>query len=323
LLAGPADSLVAPVFVTPRSNLVFQLDKQNRAEPWLRVTTAGSNHFTLKARRIGRPGLEGLTSRESRLPADPLPWSAIGRIDEVVTRAKSFGLLGGIVLGLSGAGLGNALGAPSHQGGAYALAGLGVFGAAGGFLGSRYGERFPHERNWYIGETLNAPAELPPAAAEPTISGPGGSGIVTSEAALRTARRIQPDRVIRVSHLLGRFQGFAGVAGPDGLEQLRLAERAPREWKVGAPPERIPWESIDEIRMRGGSGIHGALFGAGTFAAVGALFGAALVATLSGGEVTVAEGALAGAAIAAPVGLALGAGTGSMVRRWVVVYRRP
>lgn len=73
--------------------------------------------------------------------------------------------------------------------------------------------------------------------------------------------------------------------------------------------------------MRGGSAMMGALAGAGSFAAVGAMFGLAAVAVGGSGDVSVAEGALVGAGITAPFGALLGGGAGLLVRRWVVVYR--
>ena len=99
-------------FATPSTNLLFQLEKQNRRSPWLHVTT-DSARFTLKASRIDELGLHGLTPpRDAQLSSDALRWSQVGRIDEVVTRAQRGRVMGSIVLGLAGAGLGNALGAP-------------------------------------------------------------------------------------------------------------------------------------------------------------------------------------------------------------------
>ena len=347
LLTLAAPAAVPASFAAPSPNLVFQLGKQNQAHPWLKIT-AESARFTLKADRFDRVGIVGLTSAEDPRPRDPLPWSTVARIDEVATRARSFGMLGGITVGLLGAGLGNALGAPDRQGGAYALAGLAVMGAVGAFAGARFGERFQHERNWYVGEAASAPsvavatAELstiatqpspPPSIATPpasiatpppaavSITSPDDTGI--SPVSLRAARRIGPDDAIRVVHSIGQFQGFARVAGPEGLEGLRVDPRATGEWRNATTPERIPWESIDQIQMRGGSGLRGTLAGATVFGAAGALLGLAVVAALGSGDVNPAEGALAGFAVTAPVGGLIGAGAGAMFRRWVVVYRRP
>jgi hypothetical protein len=319
-LTTPPAAAIPASFAAPSSNLVFQFGKQNQSHPWLKVTSE-SVRFTLKADRFERVGLVGLTSVEDPRPRDPLPWSRVARIDEVVTRARSFGMLGGITIGLLGAGLGNALGAPDGQGGAYALAGLTVMGAVGAFVGARFGERFQHERNWYVGEPLPAPNTVL-ASAESSMTVPEPS-LPAPTASLRAARRIGPDDAVRVVHSDGHFQGFAQVAGPEGLEGLRIDPHAAGEWRHSALPERIPWESIDEIRMRGGSGLRGTLAGATVFGAVGALFGLAVVAALSDGNVNPAEGALAGFAITAPVGALIGAGAGAMFRRWVVVYQRP
>ncbi len=320
----------------PSPNLLFQFQKQNRSHPWLRVAT-DSARLTLKARRIDELGLHGLTAPgNAPLPHDPLTWAEIARIDEVVTRAQRGRVMGSIVLGLAGAGLGNALGAPNGDGGNDAMLGFAVLGGVGAWLGGAYGERFKHERNWYVADTsvrmlsvaplaLAAPrassAPLETVAPAPLGTAVPAPRLAMSPARIRTSNRIGKDDVIRVTGSFGTFQGFADLAGPTGLEGLHPDPKARGEWAHRRVPERIPWEAIDEVRMRGGSGINGALVGAGSFAAVGALFGLAAVAALGSGDVSVAEGALVGAGIAAPFGALFGAGAGALVRRWVVVYR--
>jgi hypothetical protein len=323
-------------FAPPSPNLLFQLEKQNRSHPWLRVAT-DSARLTLKVRRIDQLGLHGLIAPADAPPShDPLSWREIKRIDEVVTRAQRGRVMGSLVLGLAGAGLGNALGAPNGDGGNDAMLGFVVLGGVGGWLGGVYGERFKHERNWYVADTarrmlsvapttsvepLASPAPLETVAPAPLETVAPAPSLGMSPAMIRVSNRIGKDDVLRVTGSFGSFQGFADLVGPTGLEGLRADRKAHGEWAHGKVPERIPWETIDEVRMRGGTGTNGALVGAGSFAAVGALFGLAAVAVLGDGSVSVVSGALVGAGIAAPFGALFGAGAGALVRRWVVVYR--
>lgn len=318
----------------PSPNLLFQLEKQNRSHPWFLATT-DSARLRLKVRRIDERGLRGLTVPEgASTPPGLLPWSKIDRLDEVVTRAQRGRVWGAIAIGLAGAGLGNMIGAADHRGGQLAMAGLAVFGGLGAWGGGWYGERFQHERNWYVADPRRALGG-PLAAAAAADSGPVGvtpendeRGSTTvaesaaSPAAIRAAERIGSDDVIRATGDFGRFQGFAHLAGPQGLEGLRVDRRARGEWTRAVPSEPIAWNTIDEVRMRGGNGMTGALVGAAVFAAAGALLGVAVVAASSTTDATVGEGAAVGAAISAPVGAVLGLASGALVRRWVVVYRR-
>lgn len=317
-------------FAPPSPNQLFQLEKQNRSHPWLRVAT-DSARLTLKARRIDHLGLHGLTAPADAPPLhDPLSWREIERIDEVVTRAQRGRVMGSLVLGLAGAGLGNALGAPNGDGGNDAMLGFVVLGGVGGWLGGVYGERFKHERNWYVADTaakmlsatpLASPAPLETASPAPLETVAPAPSLGMSPAMIRVSNRIGKDDLVRVTGSFGSFQGFADLVGPTGFEGLRADRKAHGEWAHGKVPERIRWEEIDEVRMRGGTGTNGALVGAGSFAAVGALFGLAAVAVLGDGSVPVVSGALVGAGIAAPFGALFGAGAGALVRRWVVVYR--
>ena len=302
----------------PSSNLLFQLEKQNRSRPWLQITT-GSERLTLKVHRIDALGLSGLTAPDSVLPpAASLRWTEIERIDEVVTRAHQWRVTGAIALGLAGAGLGNAIGAPTNRGGRLALVGLAAFGSLGGWLGGLYGERFQHESNWYVVDTTaRIAADAPPVIAVKPAE------LAASPDVIRVANRIGRHDVIRLSGDFGKFQGFADAVGPEGLEGLRVDRRARNEWANTAPPARVPWEAVDEIQMRGGSGGKGALIGAANFAVVGAVVGMAAVAVAGTGDASVLEGALLGAALCAPFGAVLGAGAGAAARHWVVVYRRP
>ena len=216
-LPAAASGTLAP----PSPNLLFQLEKQNRSRPWLRVAT-DSARLTLKARRIDELGLHGLTApRGGPLPHDPLSWTEIARIDEVVTRAGRGGMIGSIVLGLSGAGLGNALGAPEGNGGNDAMLGFVALGTVGGFLGAKYGERFKHERNWYVADTsarrLSAPfvSAAPLEAAPPSANAPAPESATPPETAAPAPHLSTSRAVIRASNRIGKddlisvFDGYA------------------------------------------------------------------------------------------------------------------
>src|SRR5262249_10405645 len=175
---------------------------------------------------------------DAPLPRDPLAWPEIRRLDEVVTQSHTFRWTGGVVLGLLGAGLGNALGAPSRSGGRYWLVGLLAGGAIGAWAGSKYGDRFQHDENWYT-----APPPAPPptdaqsmaialadsaradslsavSAAADTAGPDTLARASASPEALALAARLKPSTHIRVAGEFGRFQGYARVAGPDGLERI-------------------------------------------------------------------------------------------------------
>jgi hypothetical protein len=322
-------------YTQPSPNLVFQFEKQNRSHPWLRIAT-DSTRRQLKVRAIDEQGMSGFTSPEGLVaPREPLSWNQIGRIDEVVTRAHAYRVTGVIVFGLLGAGLGNALGAPNDLGARYALAGFAVFGTLGGWLGGRFGERFQHERNWYIADTTTQRVpSAAPVAAVPLVSEVAGatqasavglSGALTPPMSLEVehvASRINSDKLIRLSGDFGKFQGFVGVAGPEGLERFVADPKAEGEWAGASLPNRIPWASVQQVHMRGGSGMAGALAGSIAFASLGALLGAAAVGVSGTTSATVGEGALLGAGLALPFGFVLGGGIGLLSRHWVVVYTR-
>ena len=316
LLATPVQPLIASDSLPrPNRNLIFQFEKENRDHPWL-IATTPTGRFRFKAAWIDRVGLGGL-SPEGASPADPLPWAQVERLDERVTHRRQGQRLGSFALGLAGAGLGNALGAPSRSGGSYAMVGYALMSTIGGVVGGHLGDGHGSERNWYIAGAAvsGAPEQLAAAPTAPEL--PVGTDV------LRACGRIGPHDVFRASGEFGHFQGYADVAGPSGLESLRTDRQAREEWAGSPLPERISWETINEVQMRGGSALKGALGLGASFALMGALLGAAAVAVAGDGSVGVGSGAALGAAYVAPVGIVLGAGLGALVRRWVVVYRRP
>jgi hypothetical protein len=138
---------------------------------------------------------------------------------------------------------------------------------------------------------------------------------------VHASERIHPEHLVRVHSSFGIFEGYAGIAGPEGLEQLK-PRHPPKHGKASPPlPALMTWAEIDRVEVRGGSALRGAIAGAIAFAAMGALLGAAAV-SLAESDVTAAEGAGIGAIYVAPVGFVLGGLTGVAARHWVVLYAR-
>ena len=337
LLLTPPSAAASELPHSPSANAVYQFQKSNRTKPWLHIVT-DSGSVTRRAKLVDRSGLYNLTAPDGTKEPGPLLWRDIRRVDEVVTRSRQMHVVGGIVLGLTFAGLGNALGAPDGKGHGYALAGMLIGQTVGGVLGSRYGERYKSERLWYadphgavsIRSDSVATNSLPPA---PIISTPAvpleavASGSLESAPPLAPSAQKACDRInsnlrIRVHSRLGMFDGYAASAGPQGLGDLRPFHR-PRRGAAAPPlPDLIAWDDIDRVEARGGSSLNGALAGAMGFAAFGALVGAAAIAA-SSSDYSVAGAAGIGALYLAPVGLVLGGLSGMAVRHWVAIYKRP
>jgi hypothetical protein len=302
----------------PSPNELFQFQKDNRSHPLLRIT-ADSALVERKVRRIDPIGLHGMSTPDGVRLSEPMTWSRIQRIDEVVTRAGPWRTAGAVTFGLLGAGLGNALGAPKHQGGSMAMGGLVVFGGAGGWLGGKYGSRFRSARNWYVADTVSVREPAAHLEAPAPVSEPNADPAVLS-----ACDRIGRKELFRIYGSFGSFQGYADIVGPQGLEALHADRHGQQRDAEPTLPRLIPWDQVDRIEMRGGSALRGALIGGASFAALGALVGMAAVAATSGGaRVTVAEGGAMGALYVAPVGIVIGGLGGMAARRWVVVYRRP
>ena len=331
LLLTPTPVAASELTASPSANAVYQFQKSNRTKPWLHIVT-DSGSVTRRAQLVDRSGLYNLTAPDGTKQPDPLLWRDIHRIDEVVTRSRQMHVVGGIVLGLTFAGLGNALGAPDGKGHGYALAGMLIGQTVGGVLGSRYGERYKSEKLWYaaapgaVGTTSDSSAaQLAPAAsitgadtaavALPSIRTPRDT-LALTPAARRACDRINPNLRIRVRSRFGLLDGYAGSAGPQGLGDLRPFHR-PRRGATATPlPDLIAWDEIDRVEARGGSSLTGALAGAMGFAAFGAI-------AASSSDYSVAGAAGIGALYLAPVGLVLGGLSGMAVRHWVAIYKRP
>lgn len=338
-LIAAAPAMAAGAAAAPAPNLQFQLEKQNRSRPWLRVTT-DSGRFDLHADELDGFGLHGFEAHreEAPLPHDPLAWSEIHRLDQVVTRGHRYGKIGAVVLGLLGAGLGNALGAPSNGGGSEAMIGLAVGGAAGAWLGASYGNRFQSEVNWYTAAPP-APGAPPPTDALSMAAAVADSAHVDSTRALAAAdstrepppppealalaARLGPDDLIRVSGDFHKFQGRAQIAGPGGLERLVVDHHAPKDWRPHPVPERLSWSAIVQVETRHSNAGRGAVGTALMFGVSGALLSAAVVGLADSPSVTPGEAALQGGAVMGLIGAVVGAGIGSASHHWSVVYHRP
>lgn len=305
----------------PDENHLFQLTKMNRGQPWLRVTT-NSSRYKLKVDRFDVVGLHGFEAEdEAPAPRGPLAWDEIKRVDEIVTRGRSYGTKAAVVLGLVGAGIGNALGAPDAKGGSYAFVGLLTGGLAGAWLGSSFGNRYEKEVNWYTAPPPATPG-APPTGAVALVAADSSHEPPTPAKALKFAASLGPDEHVRVSGSFGKFQGYVGVAGPYGLEHLVVKSNAPEAWRPQQLPDHIPWSAVDEVQTRGGHVVEGALGTGLAFAGLGALLGAAAVAVSDSDNVGVGPGAAYGAAVLGGTGAVIGAGLGAISRGWKTVYRR-
>jgi len=322
LVAAPLPARSEEGFTAPPPNLLFQLQKQNRQRPWLRVS-ADSARLTVRAGRIDEIGLAEISSRGSAPPPpDRIAWRSISRIDEVRTREGRGRRLGFLLAGLAGAGLGNMIGAAHHEGGSDALLGLVVFGSLGAWQGGRLGARFERESPWYIGTP--APAGTTLATPAPDGGGTPPSLAASSEfraspQVLATCARIGPEDLIRLHGDFGEFQGFVGVVGPRGVEGLRTNRES-----SGVTADSlglIPWSRIHGIDMRGGSAAKGAIAGGVLFGALGGMVGAAAVSVAQASETSstaFVEGALFGGAC----GALLGGLIGAVIPSWHRVYAR-
>jgi len=329
------EDLPMNAFAAPSPNLLFQLQRSNRRHPWLEVST-DSTRTTLRAGRIDEFGLSELRAFElgASSPA-PMPWRQIRKIDERATGARQAGTWGFVLLGAGGAMLGNAIGAPDRQGGTDALIGLGVMGGVGAWLGSRLGERRVHAVPWYVGVPAGPGEAIPPAVAtelEPTEpvgvpveAGDNEESTTTSpdpsDRVLRACKRISPERLLRVAADFGKFQGYAGIIGPQGLEGLRQDRNAHAPYDASAPAELITWDRIDRVEVRASSALYGALMTGAALGSAGGLLAAAVVLGLGGDSAEALGGFGIGFGIAGATGAVIGGLVGAAVPHWQRVYQ--
>ena len=314
-------------FAAPSQNLLYQLQKQNFGQPWLRVAT-DSSRLMLKARRIDELGLGGLRSRKSDPPAPSLvAWRSIARIDEIATHETAGKVTGFLVGGTAGL---IVMAATSNAGNdapakliAVLLVGLGTW------QGGHIGKRMVDERQWYVGTPLEAVppvavdtsaalAHSPPALAPPTPPPPAPTP--PSMEVYRACARVDRNDHIRMHGDFGKFQGYASVIGPEGVDGLSADHGGHSK---PAPTGLVTWDQIDRMEKRGGSAGKGARVGAVSMGLLGGMLGGALAATgnASGGEAAAAFAA--GAAVGALLGAGVGAALGAPVPAWHRVYERP
>lgn len=290
----------------------------------MRVST-DSLRLTLRAGRIDELGLEDLHSRRSDPPPpDRIAWRTISRIDEVRTRESRGRNAGFLLAGLAGAGLGNMIGAAHHQGGKDALFGLVVFGSLGAWQGGRYGERFEREHPWYVGTPAPVETTLATSASQGGGEAPRpgvSAGPLASRGVLEACARIGPTRLIRMRGDFGQFEGFAGVVGPQGLEDLRSKLKPSGRTAGSTPAGLVPWSRIQRVEVRGGSAGKGAVAGGVLFGALGGMVGAAAVTVANGSE-TASTAFIEGALVGGACGAVLGGLMGAAIPGWHRVYGR-
>jgi hypothetical protein len=322
LAAAHSSAASSNEFAAPSQNLLFQIQKRNYGQPWLRVAT-DSSRLMLKARRIDELGLGDLKSRKSDPPAPSLvAWRSIARIDEIATHEVAGKVTGFLVGGTAGIMVG-VISSNAHQQAA-AMLGAALLGGLCAWQGGRIGKRMVDERQWYVGtpadavppvavDTSAALAHSPPAPTPPAPPPP-------SAKVLQACARVDRNDHIRMRGDFGKFQGYASVVGPEGVEGLRADHGG---HSTPAPTGLVSWDQIDRMDKRGGSAGKGALYGAASLGLLGGMFGGALAASANATDQEVAGGVFAGAAAGALLGAGLGALFGAPIPAWHRVYERP
>jgi hypothetical protein len=159
------------------------------------------------------------------------------------------------------------------------------------------------------------------ATAGPSADTLRASPGVTATAAIRAAcEQIDEDDLLRIRADFGTFEGFASVDDSTGLSGLR-ARSAPG---AEAFPERLSWDRIQTVEIHGNNGKHGAIRGAVTLGAIGAIGGVlALWGATTYGNSSAnpsASWVLEPALIGAGAGALIGGVSGSMKVVWRRVY---
>jgi hypothetical protein len=318
LTAAPSGSASSNEFAAPSQNLLYQLQKRNQGQPWLRVAT-DSSQLMLKARRIDELGLGGLKSPKSDPPAPSLiAWRSIARIDEFATHETAGKVTGFLVGGTAGM-IAGVMSSDVHQQAA-AMLGVALLGGLCAWQGGHIGKRMVDERQWYVG----TPREAAPPLAVDTSTAPAHSSPAPtppSTTVLKACSRVDRNDYIRMRGHFGQFQGYASVVGPEGLEGLRADHGG--HSKSAVPAGLVMWDQIDRMEKRGGSAGKGARYGAVWIGLLGGMTGGAAAAAGGGTDNEVAGGVAAGAAVGALLGAGIGALFGGPIPAWHVVYERP
>ena len=176
----------------------------------------------------------------------------------------------------------------------------------------------------HAGELGQATSFRAPSFVTSTLTAPPGE----------KARCDQPDCVqrhldgratVRLAGEFGRFTGRVAHWSADSLSGFRPDP----DWGGAAPPTPLGWDQIFQVDQRVSNTANGAVIGALTLGALGALIAAtgeaysASFMWFSGEQPDYGQAALTGGAIGALVGAALGAAIGSTSSHWVLVYERP
>ena len=148
------------------------------------------------------------------------------------------------------------------------------------------------------------------------------------------ARCDQPDCVqgrldarvtVRVQGEFGRFTGRVAQWSADSLAGFRPDP----DWGGTPPLAPVSWSQIYRVDQRVSNTVNGAVIGAITCGALGALIaviGESSTASFwffTGEQPDYGPAALKGGAIGALIGAGLGAAMGSTSSRWVPIYERP
>jgi hypothetical protein len=193
------------------------------------------------------------------------------------------------------------------------------------------------ERSWYVasprepaptvaGDTsavttpLIASAPVPDSLAD-------ASSVAPTPGILKACAHIQREDLIRVQSDFGRFEGFAAVVGPHGMEGMR------GDWERGqhsavAVPDLVTWDRIDAVDKHGRGWRKGAVLGGMVLGVYGGLVGY-VIGTEGIGEPSslppaeAAGAAVGGVVIGGAIGAVLGAGVGWLFPAWLHVYVAP
>ena len=332
MAAPPVRAESLPGHPTPPPDVVAGLRQHHNRKQWFRVTTDDAR-YEVRVRRIDDAGLSGLTPRpKAPAPPDPLPWSAIARIDRRTSGFRGGQITGVIVGGLAGIIGANLVGLVEEHGELGVFTGLTLGAVAGGWIGGWRGDRRVREHPFYEAPAAPAPAALAVAPADsaavatpadsmvaaPALMPPSAPSEISASPMVASAcRRLDPEDLLRVEADFGRIQGYAAHISPAGLEGLRadLAQGA-----TVSPPPLVTWDHIHHVDKRGNSAGAFALRGGLALGVLGGVAGLAAAGGLGGNDAETMGGGLAGAAIGGATGAALGGLIGLGVPRWHIVY---
>jgi hypothetical protein len=128
--------------------------------------------------------------------------------------------------------------------------------------------------------------------------------------------------------LTGEFGMFTGRVARWSADSLTGFSADP-DWGGVPPPAPLGWVQVQRVDQRVSNTATGAVIGALTLGALGALVAVtgetstAAFTVFSGKQPDYGQAALKGGAIGALIGAALGAAMGSTSNRWVPIYQRP